>query len=479
MNVKLIKRASIAIVAVILCVGFILKYNINKDEDNSTQKKEEVINMSDSKVNGKMDTDTSVNNQMMALRDTAMVNVTDKLTIYSGNTDSIHIDAGEEIPENISYRSEDDSIAEVRNGYVVANREGETNIITSFSLAGKEMSFHTQVTVLAGTVTVSSSELEVMEGTTKKLKTKLDKGVLSGVSYISDNTDVATVVNDGVDGIISGVSNGKATITVTANVSGSITVKEVTVSVSDFDKGDIPIQNPVQADNFTEEDDWQGSRVNFGRFEQDNRISNGKEPILWRVLEVEDNSVLLLAEYGLICKNIHETFEDFTWETSTLRNWLNTSFLDMAFTNQERKAILDSNIDTPDNIEWGTKGGGNTVDKVFLPSVQDVMNPAYGFPANMETSKARMLQCTAYARKNGGYINKDNGNTCWWLRSPGFHQKYADYVFTTGAITENYFIGRRYDAIRPAIRVDLSMVQIKPRQKTGENIYPYISLLPN
>lgn len=435
--------------------------------------------MSDSNMNGEINSGMFENNRLVTLGDPASVNVTNKLAIYTGNTDCINIDVSKGVPENITYKSEDNSIAEVIKGYVVANREGETNIITSFSLEGKEMSFRTLVTVLAGTVTVSASEIEVMEGTTKKLKTKLDKGVLSGVSYESDNTDVATAVNDGVDGIITGVTKGTAKVTVTANVSGSITVKEVAVTVSGFDKGDIPIQNPVRADNFTEEDDWQGSRINFGRFEQDNRISNGKEPILWRVLEVDDKSVLLLAEYGLICKNIHETFEDFTWETSTLRTWLNTSFLDMAFTNQERKAILDSSIRTPDNTAWGTKGGNDTTDKVFLPSIQDVMNTAYGFPDNMEPSKTRMLQCTVYARKNGGYMNKENGNTCWWLRSPGFNQKYADYVFTTGAITENYFVGRRYDAIRPAIRVDLSAVQIKPRQKTGENIYPYISQLPN
>lgn len=408
--------------------------------------------------------------------DSSPTKVTKSLTIYSGNTDRIRIRSIEGKPENVTYISEDTTIAEVINGHVIANREGTTTISTSFSINGESKSFLTSITVLAGTISVWPSEVSVMEGTSTKMRTKVNKGVLSKVSYASSNPEVVTVINHGVDGIVTGITQGEATIIITAEVSGTTTVKEIAVSVSAFDVEGFPIHNPVDASNFTAEDDWQGSRVYFGMFEQDNKTSNGKEPILWRVLEVTKDSALLLSEYGLICKNINETFDDFTWETCSLRNWLNTSFLDIAFTNNERKAILDSNIKTPDSTYWGTKGGNDTMDKVFLLTMQDVMNPAYGFQKGMKVSKTRMLKCTTYARKNGGYINKTNGNTCWWLRSPALHNKYAAYVFTTGAITATYYVGRRYDAIRPAIRVDLSAINIKMPKETGENIYPHINV---
>ncbi len=521
-NVKLILGTGVVIIALILCLAFLLNKTLNKNKKSSETEDSELIYMKDSDFasNKEMDSSLSGNNQpskpnesnpsesenpiensdenydedleeasendtdaLDSSEDTdddsddpSPIKVTKSLTIYSGNTDRIKIKSTEGKPENIIYTPEDTSIAEVINGHVVAKQEGITNVTTSFSLNGENMSFLTSVTVLSGRVSVTSSEVTVMEGTSKKIKTKVNKGVLSGVTYASDNPEIATVVNDGVDGIITGVSQGAASITVTADVSGTITVKEVSVTVSAFNAESLPIDNPVNAENFTEEDDWQGSRVYFGVFEQDNKTSNGKEPILWRVLEVNEDSALLLSEYGLICKNINETFDDFTWETCSLRNWLNTSFLDIAFTNLERRAILDNNITTPDSNYWGTKGGNDTIDKVFLPTMQDVMNPAYGFQKGMKPSKTRMLKCTIYARKNGGYKNKTNGNTCWWLRSPALHEKYAAYVFTTGAITATYFVGRRYDAIRPAIRVDLSAIQMKQPAETGENIYPYINV---
>jgi hypothetical protein len=537
-NIKLILGTGVVIIVLILCLAFLLNKTLNKNKEKSKPDDSELIYMkdSDSGNSKEMDSSSSGNSQSSKLNnsvtgtemsgspensleedserdstgdsseedseedseeiaenetdesdssddtsgedadDSSPVKVTKSLTIYSGNTDRIRIKSTEGKPENVTYISEDSSVAEVINSHVIAHGEGTTTITTSFLLNGEEMSFLTSITVLAGRVTVTSSEVTVMEGTSKKIKTKVNKGVLSRVSYVSDNPKVATVVNEGVDGIITGVSQGTASITVTADVSGTVTIKEVSVTVSAFNAESLPIQNPVNAENFTEEDDWQGSRVYFGVYEQDNKTSNGKEPILWRVLEVNEDSALLLSEHGLICKNINETFDDFTWETCSLRNWLNTSFLDMAFTNLERTAILDSKITTPDSNYWGTKGGNDTVDKVFLLTMQDVMNPAYGFRKGMKPSKTRMLKCTTYARKKGGYINKTNGNTCWWLRSPALHEKYAAYVFTTGAITATYFVGRRYDAIRPAIWVDLSSIQMKQPPETAENLYPFINV---
>ena len=45
-----------------------------------------------------------------------------------------------------------------------------------------------------------------------------------------------------------------------------------------------------------------GSVVTFGRYEQDNDLSNGPEPIEWTVLDVRDGKSLLISRFGLECR---------------------------------------------------------------------------------------------------------------------------------------------------------------------------------
>lgn len=180
---------------------------------------------------------------------------------------------------------------------------------------------------------------------------------------------------------------------------------------------------------------------------------------------------MLLSEYGLICKNYHDTYDNVTWETSTLREWLNSEFLDTAFTNRERNAIQDTLVSNLDNPNYKTSGGNDTIDKVFLLSYDEAQNNAYGFMSGVSNkSKSRQMRLTPAALVEG-YANKENGNTCWWLRSPGITNQYAAYVFTVGSITDSYFVGRRNDAVRPVIRVKLSSILFGERIDDGENSY--------
>ena len=67
-----------------------------------------------------------------------------------------------------------------------------------------------------------------------------------------------------------------------------------------------------------------------------------KEPIEWRVLSVNGEEALLLADKGMDCKHYNEKSEDVTWETCTLRTWLNNEFYNEVFNETEQKAIKDS-----------------------------------------------------------------------------------------------------------------------------------------
>ena len=81
-----------------------------------------------------------------------------------------------------------------------------------------------------------------------------------------------------------------------------------------------------------------GDVITFGKYEQDNDLSNGSEDIEWIVLDKKDGNLLLLSKYGLdtkvVCDNADISYEA-TWETSNTRLWLNGDFYDSAFSSDD------------------------------------------------------------------------------------------------------------------------------------------------
>ena len=182
-----------------------------------------------------------------------------------------------------------------------------------------------------------------------------------------------------------------------------------------------PTNVPVAGERITgisKEDGVVGNIVSFGVYEQDNNLSNGPEGVEWVVLAVEDGRALLLSKYGLDAKPYHEKDEACTWETSTIREWLNGEFFNMAFRTEEQQFIQTVTVSTPDDEYSGTSGGNDTQDKIFLLSREEVER----YRPIGEKSPATMA--TAYARKNGvwkiGSAEMDRdyyGNCAWWLRA--------------------------------------------------------------
>lgn len=177
------------------------------------------------------------------------------------------------------------------------------------------------------------------------------------------------------------------------------------------------------ADSGTETE--QPTAILFGRYEQDNDLSNGPEPIEWIVLAAEADARLVISKYGLIAMPYNSGDEEATWETCTLRSWLNGNFYSEAFNAQEQERILESDVENADNEEFHTEGGNDTTDRVFLLSI-DEMN------RYLPVQEDRPTKPTDYARAKGAHVNTDNGNCWWWLRSPGKDQGYAAVVNTEG-----------------------------------------------
>lgn len=98
-----------------------------------------------------------------------------------------------------------------------------------------------------------------------------------------------------------------------------------------------------------------------------------QNPIEWRVLSVDGDDAFLLADRCLDAKLYHEEDEDVTWETCTLRKWLNEGFCNTAFTEKEKQAIKETTVVNEDSVwkdvdgeEYKVEGGNDTKDKVIF-----------------------------------------------------------------------------------------------------------------
>ena len=196
-----------------------------------------------------------------------------------------------------------------------------------------------------------------------------------------------------------------------------------------------------------------GNYVTFGTYPQ-TKFGTNKTPIEWLVLESDGETALLISRYALDCQPYNNKWKDITWERCTLRSWLNNEFYNCAFSAEEKKSILVSNVSADKNPSYSTNPGNATKDSVFLLSIVE----ANKYFANDE---ARMCAVTDYAIEQGAWTSDsskvDGRPACWWwLRSPGYNGSSAALVFHVGSI---YDYGGRVDlsdsAVRPCVWVRL------------------------
>ena len=197
-----------------------------------------------------------------------------------------------------------------------------------------------------------------------------------------------------------------------------------------------------------------GDIVYFGTYEQDNDTTNGKEDIEWLVLAKENNRILVVSDKALDCKPYNQSRDYVTWETCSLRNWLNNDFINAAFTAEERAKIPTVTVSADKNPEYNTNPGNATKDKVFLLSIVEAEK-------YFTSDKARMCVPTEYAISNGAYTSgsytKGGKATCWWwLRSPGCNRNYAARVNLFGSVIRfGDIVDYDSDAVRPAMWITI------------------------
>ena len=227
-----------------------------------------------------------------------------------------------------------------------------------------------------------------------------------------------------------------------------------------------------------------GDMITFGSYEQDNDLTNGKEPITWRVLDYNSQKriALVLSEKALDTRAFNEdNSSGCTYDRSTIRSWMNgydkaqndlkknfttNNFIDTAFTPEEQDRIAktlvvpDKNPKADENPEYNYVTGYMTEDKIFLLSITEVNK-------YLTTSSDKQADTTRYAVKKGARVvasvshNDTENGSCndphcwalWWLRTNGQYTTYKTYVYNSTISVNGNFLAISHMSVRPALWV--------------------------
>lgn len=191
-----------------------------------------------------------------------------------------------------------------------------------------------------------------------------------------------------------------------------------------------------------------GTTIKFGNYLQN--TDDKKEPIEWRVLAVEKEKALLISQYSLDCCTYNDELENTSWEQCTIRKWLNSVFVNSAFSKNEQEMIQVSCVRADINPQYRTNQGKDTKDKIFLISVKEAEKY---FKANEE----RQCKLTKYVVDYKTYFYRYNKCCSWWLRSSGLSNALATYVKPDGTIYYyGYFVNDVRFGIRPSMWIKLN-----------------------
>ena len=194
------------------------------------------------------------------------------------------------------------------------------------------------------------------------------------------------------------------------------------------------------------------------------------KPIKWIVLQAENKEAFLLSDVILDKQAYNTDFEYITWEESSLRAWLNEKFINRAFSDEEKGKINITEIVNQDNPKYGSEGGRNTSDKIFLLSLSEVSGKKDGKKYGFLNDDTRRCYTNSFSNMQAA---------SWWLRSSGDHNGAAiDVDAIWGWIVGYGNLINDTGGVRPALHLNLSSSNLFSYAGTvssngNENEVPY------
>lgn len=153
--------------------------------------------------------------------------------------------------------------------------------------------------------------------------------------------------------------------------------------------------------------------------------------IRWIIVNIDvSQKIAMLLSEDIVCTHYyHEKRTGTVWAYCSLRQWLNTEFLNR-FRPEEKNRIIKTRLENQGNEDWDTDGGRDTEDYIFV------------------LSKKECERISERFRKIDSY---------WWIRTPGYFQGTATFVLTKDSHidTYSYYDVDQQCGVRPSLWIDL------------------------
>ena len=184
---------------------------------------------------------------------------------------------------------------------------------------------------------------------------------------------------------------------------------------------------------------YPGREFTFGSYEQDGNFSNGQEPIVWIVVDVDaaSGTCTAVSKYLLDCVQYNATTATVSWHDTSLNRWLCSRFISSAFSARERAALVPTRT-------------GSSWEDVFIPSEEEMYRYFLG---------DYLCEPTRYAVSRGVYSVRYQGRICgsYWLRK-NVSSTWGTFVGAHGGIynQRNNKVTVTDNGVRPAITLSLN-----------------------
>lgn len=208
-------------------------------------------------------------------------------------------------------------------------------------------------------------------------------------------------------------------------------------------------------------------KIYFGKYRQMNECT-ATQAIEWRVLAKEGEKMLIISEYALEFMpffdedwdEVQDDTDFLYWKISPLRKWLNGTFLRESFTARERGKILTTTLKNDGDP------GGNTEDKIFLLSVEELHKYIDNAGASILSNRMCLPTDFIFSSNKGlcsNFFKKGDKGCCdWWLRTSRHEQmdRFVDneflYVnYSEGPISVNDRFSYTDFGVRPAMWIKI------------------------
>jgi len=169
--------------------------------------------------------------------------------------------------------------------------------------------------------------------------------------------------------------------------------------------------------------------IDFGGYEFKGKDYRFK----WRILYEKGTNILVLLDRCLEEMQFHDGKKYADWGDSSIRDWLNSTFYEEAFSDAERQLIIKA------NVPYGEEEQDYSSDYLFLLSEKEIER---FFPEENDR--------VAYMLTN------ENSICWWWLRTVNYKTKNAMYIDSVGRIrTEGRNMNALDNCVRPAMWISL------------------------